>query len=72
MNAFILAMAILFTACNSSENKNAATTTAIDGRNQLYACSMHPEVTGKKDAECSKCGMKLTVTAKAKDTAVTK
>ena len=27
---------------------------------QLYACSMHPEVQGKKNAECSKCGMELT------------
>lgn len=27
---------------------------------QLYACSMHPEVIGKKDEKCSKCGMKLT------------
>jgi hypothetical protein len=27
---------------------------------QLYACSMHPEVIGKKDEKCPKCGMKLT------------
>lgn len=31
---------------------------------QLYACSMHPEVIGKKDEKCSKCGMKLTVPVK--------
>ncbi|OSZ77090.1 hypothetical protein CAP36_11755 [Chitinophagaceae bacterium IBVUCB2] len=31
---------------------------------QLYACSMHPEVIGKKDDKCSKCGMKLTVPVK--------
>ena len=24
-----------------------------------YACPMHPEVTGKKGDECSKCGMTL-------------
>jgi hypothetical protein len=27
---------------------------------QLYACPMHPEVTGKKDDKCPKCGMALT------------
>ena len=31
---------------------------------QLYTCSMHPEVIGKKDEKCSKCGMKLTVPVK--------
>jgi len=24
-----------------------------------YACSMHPEITGKEGDTCSKCGMKL-------------
>jgi hypothetical protein len=33
----------------------------------LYACSMHPEITGKKDTECSKCGMKLTVPVKQQE-----
>lgn len=27
---------------------------------KMYACSMHPEVIGKKDEKCSKCGMNLT------------
>jgi len=31
----------------------------------LYACPMHPEVIGKKDEKCSKCGMKLTVPVKS-------
>jgi len=35
---------------------------------QLYACSMHPEVVGKKDEKCSKCGMKLTVPVKNSET----
>jgi hypothetical protein len=35
---------------------------------QLYACSMHPEVIGKKDEKCSKCGMKLTVPVKSTET----
>ncbi len=35
---------------------------------QMYACSMHPEVIGKKDEKCSKCGMKLTVPVKNTET----
>jgi Heavy metal binding domain len=31
---------------------------------QQYACSMHPEVIGKKDEKCPKCGMNLTVPVK--------
>lgn len=27
---------------------------------QMYACPMHPEVQGKMNDKCSKCGMKLT------------
>jgi nitrous oxide reductase accessory protein NosL len=27
---------------------------------KLYACPMHPEVQGKLNDKCSKCGMKLT------------
>jgi protein involved in sex pheromone biosynthesis len=32
----------------------------IENHEKMYACSMHPEVIGKKDEKCSKCGMKLT------------
>lgn len=28
--------------------------------NKVYACPMHPEVQGKLNDKCSKCGMKLT------------
>lgn len=31
---------------------------------QLYACPMDPDVIGKKDEKCPKCGMKLTVPVK--------
>jgi hypothetical protein len=54
-------MAITLSACNqktkpAEEAKIEKTTTSSD----LYACSMHPEVTGKKGEACSKCGMELT------------
>jgi hypothetical protein len=58
---------IAFTACNNSNNKSAdVTNTKNDSAaaksvtDQLYACSMHPEITGKKGDKCSKCGMELT------------
>ena len=73
MKKIILAITIATTmlfACNTKSNKSAETT-ATDNPNQLYACSMHPEVTGKKGEECSKCGMELTVAVKVKDTVPT-
>ncbi|MFH6958588.1 DUF3347 domain-containing protein [Flavobacterium aquidurense] len=58
-----LIMAIVLTACNS-KNKETTAPEAASGTaqsdSQLYACSMHPEVTGKKGDKCSKCGMELT------------
>lgn len=67
----LLTTAVLFTAiltaCNNNtgeakktdETNNTLTTNAADS-NKLYACPMHPEVTGKKGEKCSKCGMELT------------
>lgn len=62
----IIALAsIAIAACNN--NSKQPQTTVTDNPNQLYACSMHPEVTGKKDSVCSKCGMKLTEPVKEKN-----
>jgi hypothetical protein len=62
-NVIISAIAVAFTlvSCNQ-KNKVGATTDSekTESTSQLYACSMHPEVTGKKGEECSKCGMELT------------
>lgn len=77
-----IVMAFLFVACNSKDDKAKETTptktTTMDTTTkpeimkpvaeQLYACSMHPEVIGKKDEKCSKCGMKLTVPVKNSET----
>jgi len=58
-----LVMAIVLTACNS-KNKETTAPDAVSetaqNDSQLYACSMHPEITGKKGDKCSKCGMELT------------
>lgn len=56
-----IAMAFVLVSCNQ-KNKEASTTNSenTESTSQLYACSMHPEVTGKKGDKCSKCGMELT------------
>lgn len=68
------AAASAITACKNSmaqaENKTQASASgqlAVGGET-LYACSMHPEVMGKKGDKCSKCGMELTVPVKAATT----
>jgi len=35
-------------------------TKTIENHEKMYACPMHPEVQGKMNDKCSKCGMKLT------------
>ena len=74
VTAFVATLA--FAACNSNSDKTkeATKTTETDTvskkentepiAEQLYSCPMHPEVIGKKDSTCSKCGMKLTVPVK--------
>ena len=75
-----IVMAFVLIACNSNNDKTTKSTetTMMDSTTnpavmqheaeQLYACSMHPEVIGKKDEKCSKCGMKLTVPVKSAET----
>jgi uncharacterized lipoprotein NlpE involved in copper resistance len=67
MKKIIILLAVVsisIVACNN--NNKQSETTVTNNPNQLYACSMHPEVTGKKDSACSKCGMKLTELVKEK------
>jgi Ni/Co efflux regulator RcnB len=37
-------------------NKNST----MENHEVMYACSMHPEIIGKKDEKCTICGMELT------------
>ncbi len=63
----IIAIGIVtfFIACknNSAENNIAvvdtSTTAVAHNAEHIYACPMHPEVTGKEGDTCPKCGMKL-------------
>ena len=56
-----LIMAITLTSCNqkTKEGENKNTTKTAEATSQLYSCSMHPEIKGKKGESCSKCGMEL-------------
>lgn len=57
----IAATALLLVSCNQ-KNKEAVSNTSEskETASERYACSMHPEITGKKGDKCSKCGMELT------------
>ncbi len=63
--AFIAICVItFFAACNNSSSAKTETTDstkmeAAHGADHVYACPMHPEVTGKEGDTCPKCGMKL-------------
>jgi hypothetical protein len=57
----LLIMTFGLVSCNQKSNENTPETkTATEGTTQVYACPMHPEITGKKGDACSKCGMELT------------
>lgn len=43
---------LFLSACHSSKSATAS--------DAAYSCPMHPEVTGKKGGQCSKCHMALT------------
>lgn len=55
-----VALGLFFTSCNDTQNKssNMEHHQHSDSDN-VYACPMHPEVTGKKGDKCPKCGMDL-------------
>lgn len=64
--------ALVFAGCNTNSNSGMKTTDTT-AQNQasghpeteaVYACPMHPEVTGKAGESCPKCGMKLVLQEK--------
>lgn len=63
-------LAITLISCNKKNSEKESTTTEVSKNSkELFACSMHPEITGKKGEKCSKCGMELTepVTSKKQE-----
>lgn len=63
----IALMALVMVSCNqknkegATSNSEATESVKHEHDEQMYACSMHPEVTGHKGDKCSKCGMELSV-----------
>jgi ABC-type enterochelin transport system substrate-binding protein len=68
----VIIMTFILVSCNPKNEKAASndstteateatpTTETTEPTAELYACSMHNEVIGKKGEKCSKCGMELT------------
>jgi len=72
VSTFILCSGSMYLTSCSGDQKTEATHEHTDGDVQnemiedsseamVYACPMHPEVTGEKGAKCSKCGMDLVI-----------
>ena len=67
----IISYSVIVTSCSSkakqeqTEENNA---TKSDSTQMVYACSMHPDITGKKGDKCSKCGMDLEEVKKSDST----
>lgn len=70
-----IAGAIFLTNCGAGTTNESESTEQhdMDGHDHDemaaadHSCPMHPEVTGKKDDKCSKCGMFLTKTEENSD-----
>lgn len=56
----LCAMFLTLAACKNNQAKTATADQTGMGADAMYACSMHPEITGKKGDKCSKCGMAMT------------
>jgi len=56
-----LACSVIVTSCSSKAKQEQTEEHDVMKQDStiVYACSMHPEVTGKKGDKCSKCGMNL-------------
>lgn len=65
----LIATLLALIACkNNQAQQESSTPTSVSsepGSEAVYACSMHPEIKGKKGDNCSKCGMSLTETKAA-------
>ena len=54
-------LALTMVSCNNKAKETETNATeGTESTSQLFACPMHPEITGKKGEKCSKCGMELT------------
>ena len=59
----LVIIAFVSISCNKKNNENVienSTAETTQDTTKLYACPMHPEITGEKGVACSECGMELT------------
>jgi hypothetical protein len=56
----VMVMAMVAVSCKKNEKSGTIKSESTQSSAQLYACPMHPEVSGKKGEACSECGMELT------------
>ncbi len=70
----VFVMGFAFISCNSNTDKSKDTKTEKENTptEQVYACKMHPEVTGNKGEKCPKCGMELTEPVKKEGSSIEK
>jgi hypothetical protein len=54
-----LSMCFAFSSCKEQVNTNENMEHKHNQGDRVYACPMHPEVTGKEGDKCPKCGMPL-------------
>lgn len=74
----LFASSLLVTGCGSKKEQATEENQPMDNDStkqhdemaMVYACSMHPEITGKEGDSCSKCGMKLELVKDADSTKV--
>lgn len=67
-----IAMAFILVSCNQKSKESTTNSTPMTNNNsemmdhnsKIYSCPMHPEVQGKLNDKCSKCGMELNVEVK--------
>ena len=62
---FLFTGASLLTSCGNSSEQTEHHEHKDNKKEDVYACPMHHDITGKKGDKCSKCGMELTNTTTA-------
>ncbi len=64
---FLIMGSLVVSSCNDSADSTNQKEKMEHHAEELYACPMHHNITGKKGDKCSECGMDLTSTKTAKE-----
>lgn len=60
----LFAISLALASCKNNDTQSNDTTNHSEQQATMYACPMHPEITGKKGSNCTTCGMALAVPVK--------